>query len=109
MVETNRKQKILSFLEQDPASSFLLFALAKEYEIENDHQSSIETYERLIQNEPLYTGAYYHLGKQYILIDNPMKALEVYKAGLEACKKANAMHDASEIRSAFEEISDEEL
>ena len=103
---TDRKAQILSFLDADPQSSFLLFALAKEYENENKHTEAISIYEKLLAFNGEYTGAYYHLGKQYIAINNINAAHHIFTQGIEICKKLNAQHDASELRSALDDIEE---
>ena len=100
-MDTDRKSKIILLLSQDPDSGFLLFALAKEYEYESDHQSAIGTYQRLLSKDPFYTGAYYHLSKQLI-------AIETIHKGIDICLQAKAQHDASELRGLLEEITDDE-
>lgn len=103
----DRKQSLLEFLEKDPTSSFLRFALAKEYENENNSVKSIETYETLIQTDPAYTGAYYHLGKQYEKNQELDQAIRVYQLGIKICQEQKAWHDASELKGALGEISDD--
>ncbi|MBK6478830.1 MAG: hypothetical protein IPP04_05210 [Saprospiraceae bacterium] len=107
-MDTDRKSKIILLLSQDPDSGFLLFALAKEYEYESDHQSAIGTYQRLLSKDPFYTGAYYHLSKQLIAIDKHKAAVETIHKGIDICLQAKAQHDASELRGLLEEITDDE-
>ncbi|MDZ4707207.1 MAG: hypothetical protein SH818_02300 [Saprospiraceae bacterium] len=103
----DRKKNLLEFLEKDPTSSFLKFALAKEYENENNPIQSIEIFEALLLADPAYTGAYYHLGKQYVKIKEIQQAIRVYHAGIAACKLHQAWHDGNELRSALEELEEE--
>lgn len=107
-MDTDRKSKIIQLLSQDPASGFLLFALAKEYEYESDHATAIETYQKLLSNDPFYTGAYYHLSKQLIAIDDHQAAVETIHKGIDICLQTKATHDASELRGLLEEITDDE-
>ncbi len=104
-MSTDRKAKIISFLEKDPDSSFLLFALAKEYEADLNTTLAIHTYERLLSIHPTYTGAYYHLGKQYELLSDPEKAIGIYQLGISICNQQKAIHDASELRGALENLT----
>lgn len=106
---TSRKSQILALLEKNPDSSFLHFALAKEYESENNSVSAISTYEKLLSIDPTYTGAYYHLGKQYILLNDVDKARIIYRKGIEICIAANANHDAGELRAALEDIDEDAI
>ncbi|HNR06822.1 MAG TPA: tetratricopeptide repeat protein [Saprospiraceae bacterium] len=100
----DRKETLLRFLEKDPASPFLLFALAKEYETEGNLSASLETYEQLLQADPRYTGAYYHLGKLYERLESPDKAKEVYEHGLVLCRQQKAWHDANELQGALNDL-----
>ena len=100
----DRKETLLRFLEKDPSSPFLLFALAKEYENEGNPSGSIEIYEQLLKMDPTYSGAYYHLGKQYELLDRPDKAKEVYQEGLAQCRQLKAWHDANELQGALNSL-----
>ena len=100
----SRKETLLRFLEKDPFSPFLLFALAKEYEQEGNLSGSLQTYEQLLQADPGYTGAYYHLGKLYERLEHPDRAREVYEQGLVQCRQQKAWHDANELRGALNDL-----
>ena len=100
----DRKETLLRFLEKDPASPFLLFALAKEYENEENYSRGIEIYEQLLKIDPTYSGAYYHLGKLYEILDRPDKAKEVYREGLAQCRQQKAWHDANELQGALNSL-----
>lgn len=101
----DRKSKIISFLAKDPDSAFLLFALAKEYEADQNPALAIQSYEKLLATNPNYTGAYYHLGKQYELLADNEKAIGIYQQGIVICNQQKAMHDASELRGALENLT----
>ncbi len=101
-----RKDQIKSMLEKEPTSSFLLFALAKEYENENNPALAIRTYLDLLNQNNQYTGAYYHLGKQYEAMGEIGAAVSIFTKGIEICKQVHAMHDASELKSALEELEE---
>ena len=85
----DRKKSILDMLQHDPDSSFLLFALAKELEADNNTEEAIHTNEKLLMSDPYYTGAYYHLGKQYELRLEIKNAIDgTYRAEKIAIRKA---------------------
>ncbi len=100
-----RKEKIITFLSKDPESSFLLFALAKEYESDGETEAAIATYIKLLDSNVGYTGAYYHLGKQYELLADNEKAIAIYKQGMVICHQHKALHDASELRGALDNLT----
>ena len=53
---------MLQLLETAPADSFVLFAVAKEYENAADTAGALEYYQKLHAADPGYVGLYYHLG-----------------------------------------------
>jgi uncharacterized protein HemY len=100
----DRKSKIEEFLKQQPDSSFLLFALAKEWEAEQNDENAIATYQQIVRNDPKYTGTYYHLGKIFVQRGEYQMAREIFIQGLEACKLAHAIHDANELQAALDDL-----
>ena len=90
-----------NMLEEDPNDSFLLFAIAKEYEKQNDLVTSISYYEKVIENDSNYTGVYYHLGAALAEIGQKDNAIEIYKKGIEICKSQGDQHSLSELKSVL--------
>jgi len=97
----NRLERLHGMLEEDPKDSFLLFALAKEYEKMNDVDLAISYYEDLVKNDSNYTGVYYHLGAAYQSKGNKAKAVEIYKTGIEICKQVKDQHALSELKTVL--------
>jgi len=95
----NRLERILKMLETEPESSFLLFALAKEYEKEGEQNLTIETFEKLRTLDPNYVGLYYHLAFAYHEV-NPEMALKIYEAGIQIAQNQNDLHALSELKNA---------
>lgn len=89
-----------SFLEDDPKDTFVLFALAKEYEKLNVLKMAIETYEKLKQVDPDYVGLYYHLANAYVLVSDKENAAKTYEDGIEVAKKLADFHALSELHNA---------
>lgn len=96
-----RKQKIIKMLETDPDDPFLLFALAKELENEDDLSESEKIYEALIQQHPDYIGSYYHFGKLLEQLSQLEKAKEIYQIGITKCLESNDLHSKAELQSAL--------
>lgn len=103
-----RLKQLQSLLEEDPGSSFLQFAIAKEYEKYEQWPEARMAYETLAQNDPDYVGTYYHLGKLYEKLDRPADAFQTYKTGMEAAKRAGDQHALSELAGAKLALGDEE-
>ena len=60
---SDRLKRLQSFLDASPGDSFILFAIAKEYEKLNQPNEALDHYLTLKSNDPEYVGLYYHLGK----------------------------------------------
>ncbi len=107
MNDTRLKQ-LQALLEEDPGSSFIQFAIAKEYEKHAQWPEARMAYESLVQQAPDYVGTYYHLGKLYEQLNRPADAFQTYKEGMEAAKRAGDQHALSELAGAKLALGDEE-
>jgi len=100
-VSTDRLNQLLDLLEKDPKDSFLIFAIAKEYESIPQLDNALQYYLQLKRNDPDYIGLYYHLGKLYEGIGHNNSAIEHYKKGIEIGKRISDFHAVSELQSAL--------
>jgi tetratricopeptide (TPR) repeat protein len=100
--------QLFAFLEATPNEPFLLFAIAKEYEGLKDDENTKLYYEKLIVEHQSYVGTYYHLGKFYERQNQILKAIEIYKKGMEVAKAAGDKHAWGELSTAKMIIDDED-
>ncbi len=100
----SRLAQLQSMLAEDPDDSFLLFAVAKEYEKKDNLPLAIEYYEKVVQNDSNYTGVYYHLGAAQHELGHKDKAINTYKTGIEICKSVGDQHALSELKSVLMNI-----
>lgn len=101
---TPRLQKLESFLKEDPKDTFLLFAIAKEYENGGDLEKALEFYVHLKNTDANYVGLYYHLGKLYAQQNQTDLAIQTYETGMKVSKAANDTHAFNELRGALDEL-----
>jgi tetratricopeptide (TPR) repeat protein len=99
-MQKNRIDTLLNFLKDDPSDSFLMFALAKEYEKIGTLKKALDTYNTLRENDPDYVGLYYHLAALQLELSMPEKAIETYDKGIEIAKKVADFHALSELHTA---------
>ncbi|HFA50437.1 MAG TPA: tetratricopeptide repeat protein [Bacteroidetes bacterium] len=104
----SRLERLLDFLAASPDDTFLLFALAKEYESMGDLEKSLRHYAHLVEVDPDYVGAYYHLGKLQEKLGQPATAFATYKTGMEAARRNNDQHALSELAGAKLALGDDE-
>lgn len=99
-MSTERLDKLLRFHESDPSDTFILFALAKEYETLSQVDKALSYYIKLKDIDPEYIGLYYHLAGLYSVLGQNQVALEHYNEGIEIAKKAGDFHAVSELQNA---------
>lgn len=107
-MSTPRLQQLYKFLEESPNDSFILFAIAKEYEKIGDAEKTLAYYLKLKETDPNYVGTYYHLGKHYEEKQDFRTAFFTYKTGMEIAKKMGDQHAFNELAGAKLGVGDEE-
>ena len=100
MADTSRIDTLKEFLKDDPNDSFVIFALAKEYEKQNLKKLALDTFLYLKDKDTNYIGLYYHLGKLYEELGETDNALLTYENGVDIAKKAADFHALSELHNA---------
>lgn len=101
---SKRLEQLFSMLKTDPDEPFLLFAIAKEYEKNDNKPLALQYYLQLTTDNPDYVGTYYHLGKLYEKMEAPDLALEIYDKGMEIAQKVGDKHAYSELSTARWEL-----
>lgn len=98
---TSRLSQIESMLREQPNDPFLLFALAKEHEKNEEAKKAIIVFEKLRQLHPDYVGLYYHLAALYAETEQSNLAKTIYIQGIEVARKQNEHHALSELQNAY--------
>ena len=103
-----RLEQLKNFLESSPNDSFILFAIAKEYEGLGMEEEALSYYLKLTDIDPNYVGTYYHLGKLYERQEQFAIAFKTYKTGMVVAQKAGDQHALSELAGAKLNLGDDE-
>ena len=103
-----RLDQLLAFHKESPTDSFILFALAKEYEKQSALEKALQYYQQLTSDHPDYVGTYYHLGKLYERLDQAATAFQTYKDGMAVAKKIGDQHALGELAGAKLALGDDE-
>ncbi len=101
-VHLNRISKIEHMLSEQGRDAFLLFALAKEYDAVGKEKKSIDLYEELLDSEPEYLGAYYHLAELLYRTDQIDLATTVAETGIVLAEKQKEDKDRLELIQLME-------
>lgn len=104
----SRLNQLQTLLAESPNDSFLLFAIAKEYEKAAEQEQALQQYLLLKEHHPDYVGLYYHLGKLYEQLNNPAQAFHTYKAGMNVARKLGDQHALSELAGAKLSLGDDD-
>jgi len=96
----SRLAQLLAFEKDSPNDSFILFALAKEYEKAKNVSKAFEYYNKLVEVDVNYVGTYYHLAKLHEEEEGFDKALEVYEQGIKIATSVGDLHALSELKGA---------
>ena len=97
---SKRLDLLLGILKETPADSFVIFAIAKEYENIGNQNEAIQYYQKLYQLDPNYVGLYFHWGKLHEEINDSGKAIEIYSMGIEVASLQKDGHAERELRAA---------
>ena len=101
----DRIAKLLQFLQENPADSFVNHALALEYIKAGELEKARSIFESLLERDPGYVGSYYHLAKLMEKLEDEPAAIKWYEKGMEEAKKARDNHAFGELRGAYEELT----
>ena len=99
----DRLAALLDFHRDDPEDPFTRFALAQEYLKRGDADRALAFFEGLVRDHPDYVGTYYHLGKLHRALGRRDAAAAVYRAGLDAARRAGDAHARAELSAALAE------
>lgn len=97
----DRLAMLLSFYEQDPGDAFTRFAIAQEYRKQGQTEEALAFLEKLVEEQPDYTGSYYHLGKLYEDVGRTDDAIVTYREGITVSQKQRNLKDLSELQDAL--------
>ena len=96
----DRMKVLQEMFKEEPDNSFLLFAIAKEYEKMGNFSEAITTFLLLQKKDEDYVGLYYHLAKLYEQIEEELEAMAIYEAGIAIAKKVKDQHALAELQNA---------
>lgn len=104
----DRLNQLLKLKENKPEDSFILFALAKEYEKLGCEAESRSFFEQIVKTNPNYLAVYYHFAKNLINNQNIDKAIPLIQQGIEVAKARQDFKSLSELNTLLSNISIEE-
>jgi tetratricopeptide (TPR) repeat protein len=107
-VNNTRIEILKQYIIEEPNDPFNIYALASEY-ITEEPETALKLYEELLKAHPDYLGTYYQAGKLYQAFQQNEKAKEIFEKGISLAFKQQKSKTLNELRSALNEILDEEI
>lgn len=102
-MQISRLQQLLEFYQDEKNDPFIMYGIALEY-LKLDRNEAEHWFTKILNEFPSYFPVYYHAGKFYEEGENPEKALEIYKSGIELCKTLNEAHALKELQTAYNNL-----
>ena len=96
----SRLESLKELLQENDKDSFLLFAIAKEYESLNLDDKAQAVYQQLYMLDPDYIGLYFHFAKLFERLEDYESALRYYDEGIKKAIILGDQHSLAELKNA---------
>ncbi len=100
MSKFDRISQLLKFSEEDPSDPFNYYALALEYQ-KQDNPLAAKYYDLLLSQHPDYLATYYHAAAYFTTMDHIGKAGQIYQKGIELATQQGNKHAKKELENAY--------
>jgi tetratricopeptide (TPR) repeat protein len=100
MSNLHRIQQLLEFLEKEPNNPFNLYALALEYQKE-DQEKAASYYNQLLSFHKDYLPTYYHAAAFFTEMGDLEKAKKIYETGIGLAHEDQNRHALKELKNAY--------
>jgi len=105
----DRLDALKQFLEREPNDSFTRYAIGLEYASQKNYSEAIRMLEELRAMDENYVPTYYQLAEYYRAEKAPLKAIQIYREGIQKARAMNDLHAASELEAALDDLENEVL
>lgn len=93
----SREDKIRALLANEPDDAFLNFSLAMELQKQERWEECLAQFDRLIEVDPNYVGAYFHKGKTLVSINRIDESRVALQRGIEKAGEVGDLHAKGEM------------
>ncbi len=106
-MNNTRIEILKQYIVDEPNDPFNVYALATEY-VKEEPLTALSYFEKLLEKHPDYLGTYYQAGKLYQAFQETEKAKATFEKGIALAFQQQKSKTLNELRSALNEILDEE-
>ncbi len=100
MSKIERINQLLKFSKQDPSDPFNYYALALEYQ-NQDNPLASKYYDKLLSDHPEYLATYYHAAGYFASVGQVSKAGQIYQKGIKLATLQGNKHAKKELENAY--------
>ena len=100
----SRIETLLNLLQSSPNDDFTKYALALEYDSNNESDEAEKYLKDLISASPSYLATYYQYGKLLEDKDEIDEARKIYNQGLFVASAQNDSHTKAELQDALDNL-----
>ena len=104
-----RREKIEAMLADSPQDPFLNYALALEWEKEDQPEKSLTLFRTLMESDPPYVPAFFMAGQLLVKLDRLEEAATALTRGATNADAQGDDHAAAEMRAFLATFSDGEI
>ncbi|MBL4697533.1 MAG: tetratricopeptide repeat protein [Phycisphaerales bacterium] len=97
--------QLKKLLTLDPNDPFVHYGLGQEHASVGDHEQAIACYDKVLELDPEYLYAYFFKGQALHDSGKTDEAKLVIQSGIEAARKINDGHAASELSGLLDSIT----
>ena len=102
---TDRKERLKAMIEAQPGDAFPRYGLAMEYKASGELDEAVRLFEELLDIQPEYLPAYYHLGTALSAGEQTERARSVLREGIRLAEKKGETHAREELQAALEDLA----
>jgi predicted Zn-dependent protease len=100
----NRIAELMQLQKEDPSDPFFIYALAIEYEKDNNIEKCFSHLETLVKDYPNYSGTYLKYAQLLIENNNEELAKMILEQGINLAQKLNKSKMKGELLQLLEDI-----
>lgn len=101
----SRREQLEKMLAETPTDTFLRYALAMEWDSEEEHERSLELHRGLMAETPPYVPAFFMAGQQLAKLDRIDEAQQMLTAGIAQAHQQGNAHAAGEMQDFLASLS----
>jgi tetratricopeptide (TPR) repeat protein len=105
----DRLNQLLKQYASKPSDTFIMYAIAKEYEKSGNYPETMHFFEKIIIIDPNYLAVYYHFAKILMEINDFDKAKSILYRGIEIAKNLKDIKTMAELKNLLYNITLDEL